>query len=121
MAGNRFRKPGWLTRPRVRFLHPPPSSCIGCGDGGPRRVVAPDSPKRALEVRILPATPDRAGVIATGRHTRLKPELVVVRVHPPVPSARVAQWADAVGFKPDFVEIRRPVNLGAGTKCQVLR
>ena len=28
------------------------------------------------KVRILPATPDRAGVIATGRHTRLKPELM---------------------------------------------
>ncbi len=24
-VGNRFRKPGWLTRPRVRFLHPPPT------------------------------------------------------------------------------------------------
>ena len=109
MAGNRFRKPGWLARPRVRFLHPPPAFarcssrglrlgkpwivalrrlsrrsakregglyCSGCGGGGPHRVVAPDSRKRALGVRILPATPDRAGVIATGRHTRLRPELV---------------------------------------------
>ncbi len=76
------------------------NSRSGCGDGGPRRPVTPDSQKRALEVRILPVTPDRAGVIATGRHTRLKPELVVVRVHPPVPSARVAQWVDAVGLNP---------------------
>ena len=74
--------------------------CSGCGDGGPRRAVTPDSRKRALEVRILPATPDRAGVIATGRHTRLKPELMVVRIHPPVPNARVAQWVDAVGLNP---------------------
>ncbi len=39
-------------------------------------------------------------MIATGRHTRLKPELMVVRIHPPVPSARVAQWVDAVGLNP---------------------
>ena len=63
MAGNRFRKPGWLERPRVRFLHPPPKSCSGRGDGGPCRAVTPDSQKRALKVRILPATPVRAGVM----------------------------------------------------------
>src|SRR3989304_7699032 len=42
----------------------------------------------------------RTGVIATGRHARLKPELMVVRVHPPVPRARAAQLADAVGLNP---------------------
>lgn len=48
VARRRSRKPGWLTGPRVRFLHPPPSLCSGYGDGGPGRAVTSDSRKRAL-------------------------------------------------------------------------
>ena len=53
--------------------------------GGPRQIVALDSRKRTLEVRILRDPPNVAGVIAIGRHTRLKLKLVVVRIHSPVP------------------------------------
>ncbi len=63
MAGNRSRKPGWLTRPRVRFLHPPPSSCSGNKHGGLLSRGVRNSLTPAAypgfgrnKVRILPAT-----------------------------------------------------------------
>lgn len=52
MVGNRFRKPGCLSRAGVRILHPPPGS-YPRGANGRRGRLRPD----LLEVRDLSRVP----------------------------------------------------------------